>query len=105
MGLFEMLFGKKNNEVKEILDQGAVIIDVRSVQEFKMGKVQGSINIPLEQLSNKMGKIKKYKKPIVLCCASGSRSASAVGILHNAGIVNVYNGRSWNKVDRLLNQQ
>jgi len=104
MGLFDILFGKRNNEVKEVLDRGAMIIDVRTVQEFKMGKVQGSINIPLEQLTHKMGKIKKYKKPIVLCCATGSRSAAAMGVLRNAGISEVYNGRSWNKVNRLLNQ-
>lgn len=104
MGFLDFLFGKGNNEVKEILEQGAVIIDVRSAMEFRMGKVDGSVNIPLEQISHKLGRIKKYKKPIVLCCASGSRSAAAVGVLRNAGISNVYNGRSWNKVDRLLNQ-
>lgn len=104
MGFFDILFSKRNNKIKEILDQGAVIIDVRTVQEFRMGKIQGSINIPYEQISHKLGKIKKYKKPIVLCCASGSRSAAAAGMLRNAGLANVYNGRSWYKVDRLLNQ-
>lgn len=104
MGLFDLLFAKRNNQIKEILNQGAIIIDVRSVQEFKMGKVQGSINIPLDQINHKMGKIKKYKKPIVLCCASGSRSMTAVSLLRNAGLSDVHDGRAWHKVDRLMSQ-
>lgn len=104
MGLLDLLFGKRNNELKEVLHQGAVIIDVRTAMEFRMGKVDGSINIPYEQISHKLGKLKKYKKPIVLCCASGSRSAAAANILRNEGFKSVYNGRTWNKVNRLVNQ-
>lgn len=104
MGLLDLLFGRGNNELKEILDQGAVIIDVRTAQEFRMSKAEGSINIPYEQISHKLGKLKKYKKPIVLCCASGSRSAAAANILRNEGFKNVYNGRTWHKVHRLLAQ-
>ena len=102
MGLLDLLFPKRNNKIKEILSQGAVIIDVRTPQEFRMNKVEGSINIPLDQLNHKLGRIKKYKKPIVLCCASGSRSASAVAILRGAGFNNVHNGRAWYRVEHFL---
>ena len=105
MGFFDFLFGKGNEELKGVLKQGAVIIDVRTAQEFRMNKIDGSINIPIDQVTHKLGKIKKYKKPIVLCCASGSRSSVAANQLRNAGLNNVYDGRSWNKVNRLLSQE
>lgn len=104
MGLLDLLFPNRNKEIIEILAQGPVIIDVRSTQEFRMQKLEGSINIPLEQLKHKMGKLKKYKQPLVLCCASGSRSAAAVGMLRGAGFSNVHNGRSWNRVAKLMAQ-
>lgn len=104
MGLLDILFPKQGNQIKEAFSQGAIIIDVRTAQEYRMGKVDGSINIPLDNVSKSMNKIKKYKKPIVMCCASGSRSAAATGMLRNAGVTNVYNGRSWNRVNRLLSQ-
>ncbi len=104
MGLFDIFFRKRNEELKAILSQGAVIIDVRTAPEFRSGKVACSINIPYEQINHKLGKIKKYKKPIVLCCASGSRSVGAMSMLRNAGMQNVYNGRTWYKVDRLLGE-
>lgn len=104
MGFLDLLFGKRDEKLKAALAEGAIVIDVRTPQEFKMGHVNGSINIPVDQIDAKVNKIKKYKQPIVLCCASGMRSASAVGMLHNAGLSDVYNGRTWNKVNRLLNQ-
>lgn len=98
-----MLFGNRPNPVQDALQQGAVVIDVRTVGEFRSGNVSGSLNIPLDQIGSKMKKIKQMRKPIVLCCASGMRSATATGMLKNAGIESVYNGRTWSKVDRLLN--
>lgn len=103
MGFLSRLFGGGPNPIQEVLQQGAVVIDVRTVGEFKSGHVAGSLNIPLDQVSKKMKKIKQMNKPVVFCCASGMRSAQATGMLKNAGIESVYNGRTWGKVDRLLN--
>ena len=57
-GLIQKLFGPKT-DYKELVRQGAVIIDVRSSSEFKTGHVKGAKNIPLQELSSKLGKIKK----------------------------------------------
>jgi len=103
MGLLSFLFGNKPNPIKEILEQGATIIDVRTAGEFNSGHVDGAINIPLNQIEHKVGKIKKMKSPYVLCCASGARSASATSMLKSADIKDVYNGGSWFKVHRLMN--
>ncbi|TLX74719.1 rhodanese-like domain-containing protein [Labilibacter sediminis] len=104
MGILSRLFGSKSNPLAEILSQGATIIDVRTPAEYSGGHVEGSINIPLDQVQHKMNKIKKMKSPLVLCCASGIRSASATSLLRSKSINDVYNGGRWSKVDRLLNQ-
>jgi len=49
-------------------------------------------------LDKNISKIEKYKKPIVLCCASGMRSARAKGVLVNKGIANVYDAGSWSNL-------
>ena len=76
----------------------ATIIDVRTPGEFSMGNVQGSVNIPLDQVPHKVEEFKNMKKPLVLCCASGNRSGQAVQFLESNGIGNIYNGGGWNMV-------
>jgi phage shock protein E len=92
------LFGPKV-DIKELINNGAVIIDVRSKEEFSRGHVKSSINIPLDKLGNNLKKINK-NKPIITCCASGSRSAMAKNILKSSGFENVHNGGSWVSVNR-----
>lgn len=79
---------------KALVQNGAQIIDVRTPGEFQSGHVQGSVNIPLQNLSNNYSKIKKGK-PVITCCASGMRSASAQALLKSNGFSEVYNGGSW----------
>lgn len=70
------------------------IIDVRTPAEFRGGHVAGSINIPLQEVVQKLDEIKAMKQPIVLCCASGGRSGQATHFLKSQGI-NCENGGSW----------
>jgi rhodanese-related sulfurtransferase len=79
----------------ELLSNGGIIIDVRSKSEFGSGHVKGSINIPVDQLSGNLKRLKDKDQPIITCCASGMRSSSAKGILRSAGYTNVHNGGSW----------
>ena len=81
-------------DYKKLLQDGATIIDVRSVGEFQSGHIKGSINIPLQNLSQGMSKLKK-DKPVITCCASGMRSASAKNILKSSGFAEVHNGGGW----------
>ena len=78
----------------ELLKRQASIIDVRTKGEYSGGHIKGSINIPLNNLDSQLSKIKKGK-PVITCCASGMRSASAKGILKSKGYTEVYNGGSW----------
>lgn len=100
MGLFS-IFTNKGNKIKEYAEQGAIVVDVRTPGEFKSGHVKGSRNIPLQNIGAKTAELKKLNKPLILCCASGMRSAQATSILKNAGI-DCVNGGSWGKVNRSL---
>ncbi len=102
MGFLSRLFGGGANPLAEILEQGATIIDVRTPGEFAGGSVPGSINIPVDQVKHKLSKIKKMRTPLVLCCASGMRSAGAVAFLKSNQIQDVHNGGRWYKVESLL---
>lgn len=73
------------------------VIDVRSYGEFVGGHVAGSINIPVNEIIGKIDEIREMKTPIVLCCASGGRSAMATQMLQEAGI-ECKNGGPWTSV-------
>ena len=100
MSFLEKLFGlgPKVEYKSLVAEQGAKIIDVRTPQEFNSGNVPGSINIPLNQISHKVNKLKSIKKPLVLCWASGNRSGQAKSMLEREGIQDVYNGGGWRKL-------
>jgi rhodanese-related sulfurtransferase len=96
-------FGPKV-DFSEMKKNGAIIVDVRSVQEFKGGHIKGSINIPVDGLRNNLGKLKgKEDKIVITCCASGMRSASAKGILKAKGFKEVHNGGAWVSLDSKIN--
>ena len=63
------------------------LVDVRSFDEYKKGRINNSINIPLDQLADNMGKLKKSpNKTLLLYCQKGFRSAQTVKILTKLGI-------------------
>ncbi|MES1218584.1 MAG: rhodanese-like domain-containing protein [Bacteroidota bacterium] len=93
--------GPKTNYA-ELMKQRAVILDVRSKNEYAGGHIKGSINIPVEILLNNLGKLKDKNQPIITCCASGMRSASAKNILRSKGYTQVYNGGGWGSLQNKL---
>lgn len=86
---------------KDLVQEGAQIIDVRTPGEFQTGHIKGSVNIPLQNLQNGISKIKK-DKAVIVCCASGMRSASAKSILKAKGYNEVHNGGSWNGLQQSI---
>lgn len=81
-------------DYSQLVKEGAQIIDVRTPAEFSGGHIRGSVNIPLDSLQKQMAKIKK-DKPVITCCASGMRSASAKHMLLASGYAEVHNGGGW----------
>jgi phage shock protein E len=81
-------------DLQEIISKGAIIIDVRTAKEFQAGHLNNSKNIPLDKLPESLSKLDK-NKPVITCCASGARSASARRFLLSNGFIEVYNAGSW----------
>lgn len=97
------LFGSSNRvDYAQLVQNGAVILDVRTVAEFKQGHLKGALNIPIQILSGQLSRLKK-DSPVITCCASGMRSASAKNILKSAGFIQVHNGGGWASLERKMN--
>ena len=77
------------------------IVDVRTIPEFDGGSVAKAINIPLDQVSERVEELKAMQ-PMVMCCAAGIRSGQAVNYLNQMGLKEVYNGGSWQQVHQKL---
>lgn len=93
-------FGTKV-DYADLVKQGAIILDVRSKGEFQGGHIKGSINIPVDTINNNLNKLKK-DNPIITCCASGMRSASAKRILKSNGFTEVHNGGGWSSLQNKI---
>ena len=94
MSILGKLFGMKSVDYKQLVQDGAVIVDVRTPAEYQGGHIKGSINVPIQSLQGSLGKIPK-NKTVITCCASGMRSASAKSVLKSAGYAEVHNGGGW----------
>ncbi len=105
MGFFSNIFGGSGTDenLAAVINEGAFLVDVRTLAEFAEGHVKNSINIPLDQVQNQLTKFKD-KKQIVVFCRSGNRSAQAKSILERNGFTNVTNGGTWEDVDNLISK-
>jgi len=102
MGILSMIgLSGKSESVQEFMNKGAVIIDVRTVGEFREGHIKNSKNIPLDTIFSKVEEIKKLNKPVIVCCRSGMRSGQANSILKNSGIESM-NGGGWQSLEAKL---
>lgn len=88
-------FGFTKTDYADLVKKGAIILDVRSKEEFVGGHIKNSVNIPVDELLKNLSRLKDKNKAIITCCASGMRSGSAKTILLNNGYTNVHNGGSW----------
>ena len=100
--LKKLFAGSPKVDLAELVKEGAVILDVRTKGEYASGHIRGSVNITLDKLHANLNKLKGKSKPVITCCASGSRSATAKGVLTSNGFTNVHNGGSWMSLRRKL---
>ncbi len=77
--------------LKDKILSGATIVDVRTEEEFSEGHYRNALNIPVDQMHARLTEFGDKNKPVVVYCASGSRSAYAAGILKSAGYRDVVN--------------
>ena len=96
MSFLDKLFGGNTDHLSQALKNDATIIDVRSPMEYSNGHVEGSTNIPLDQLKDEISLLPS-DRPIVFCCASGARSGVATKLANSNGF-NAVNGGPWTNV-------
>ncbi len=81
------------DKIQESLKNNAVVIDVRTPEEYSMGHYKKSLNIPYNQIEQRIKDLEKYKnKTIILYCRSGRRAEIAKKMLESNGFKNVING-------------
>ncbi len=79
-------------ETVKLMNAGGQVIDVRSTEAFHAGHILGAKNIPMDELSDKSGQIKK-DAPLILCCDTGATSQRAMAALKKRGFDRVFNLR------------
>ncbi|MBK6839412.1 MAG: rhodanese-like domain-containing protein [Bacteroidetes bacterium] len=100
LSLLKKVFGiSPSVDVHDWLQRGAIIVDVRTREEFQSGHIKGSMNIPLNSLPGTLAKTKKDQL-ILTCCASGMRSSSAKHVLKSKGFEHVHNAGSWHSLKK-----
>jgi phage shock protein E len=88
-------------EIKEYLDKEAIVLDVRTLEEWNEGHVEGAKHIVLTVVPSEIEQIKSWGKPIIAVCRSGGRSGQAAQFLTQNGI-DVINGGPWQNVAKEL---
>jgi phage shock protein E len=88
-------------EIKEYLDKEAIVLDVRTLEEWNEGHVEGAKHIVLTVVPSEIEQIKSWGKPIIAVCRSGGRSGQAAQFLTQNG-VDVINGGPWQNVAKEL---
>lgn len=86
---------------KQMVQDGALILDVRTKGEFDTGHIKGALNIPVQELGRHVSKLQK-QRPVITCCASGMRSATAKSMLRSAGFAEVHNGGPWTSLQKKI---
>lgn len=83
---------KSESEISRLIAEGALVVDVRTPEEFASGAYPGAVNIPLSQVPDRLSEFGAQDRPIVVYCHSGNRSSQARAILRQAGYSQIYNG-------------
>lgn len=77
-------------QAKKLVEEGALLVDVRTRGEFASGHVQGALNVPVDELSAVAPTLAEKHGRIVVYCQSGMRSARATRLLRAAGAKEVF---------------
>lgn len=87
--------------IKEYLEKEAIVLDVRTDDEYNEGHVENSVHIVLDELEYEIDQLKALQKPIITCCRSGARSERAKDLLLENDI-DAINGGPWQNVESYL---
>ena len=76
--------GSKHNG-RELVANGALLLDVRTPEEFRDRHLEGAVNIPVQELAARVSELGAKERAVVVYCRSGARSASAATLMKGAG--------------------
>ena len=99
--ILKNLISGSSADYKSLVENGAMIIDVRTPSEYQSGHIKGSVNIPLDQIKKQIPELKNKNKTIITCCRSGARSGMAADLLSSAGLT-AHNGGPWNRLQEQI---
>ena len=77
--------------LKQLVADGALLLDVRSLHEYASGHIEGAINIPVSNITQQVSKLGDLRTPVIVYCRSGARSTRAQSTLRAQGFTQVYN--------------
>ena len=83
-------------------NESVKVVDVSTPEEFSGGHVTGSLNIPLNELPQRVEELSHHDGPVFICAASGLQSSQAENFLRDRGLSNVYDGGSWMDLNLVL---
>lgn len=105
MSIIDLLFGGGDltpQKIRQLVnDERALLLDVRTPDEFRASCVKGSVNIPIDEIEARVAEI-PTDRPIIVYCASGARSAAVQRYLSQIGYSAVHNARVWSRVASAL---
>jgi phage shock protein E len=87
--------------IKDLINDGAFLVDVRTLEEFAEGHAKNTVNIPLNDLLHNI-ELFENKPSVIVFCKSGGRSEMAKSLLEAKGIKNVINSGTWNYMDAVI---
>jgi phage shock protein E len=84
-------------EARKLVSEGATLLDVRTVAEYRQSHVEGARHIPVENLASRMSEVGPKDTPIVVYCETGRRSANAAKLLRDQGytVYDLKSHRNW----------
>lgn len=97
-------FAKLDNGLSEKIENGAIILDVRTEYEYKTGHIDGSINIPLGTIRERYIEL-DTNKTYITTCSHGLRSVKVETLLQEKGYKNVFNGGAWSDLEKIVIEQ
>lgn len=90
---------------RQMIKEGAVLLDVRTSGEFAQGRIRGTKNVPLDELRHRIVKMVPDKNTGILChCASGMRSGAAASQLRGMGYTRAFNLGSFQRAGSLVSE-
>jgi rhodanese-related sulfurtransferase len=89
--IFKRMGQVSSADAKRMVQEGAKLVDVRSAAEFGSGHIPGAVNVPVNELGAKLKSLGPKDKPVIVYCASGTRSAMARSVLKAQGFEKVFN--------------